>query len=277
MTEGGGGQRNSPFSEDNAVKQYYFLAAAVLFLAAARSVPAQIVYTDINPDTTVSATVDQIWKSYFLDMDNDGSFEFEIEHFHPEPTYQAVEIHRNMDGVHQVIIDAAGHARVMNRGESIGAASGSWGLDGYGILNAPWYGGADKYFAIRFQIDGTWHYGWARVSIPSDATSVTVKDYAYEATPGAVIECGNTGTTGSDTPPLVREIHIEQTGKRILITHADGGECAASVYTLLGISVYRRMLQGSQTTLDLSSLPRGAYLLALERGGQLLRTQRILL
>lgn len=259
------------------MKQFSYLFAVILFLAAARSIPAQIVYTDINPDTTVSATVDQLWKSYFLDMNNDGSFEFEIEHFHPEPAYQAVEIHRNMDGVQQVIIDPAGHARVMNKGEQIGTDAGIWGLDGYGILNAPWYGGGDKYFAIRFQIDGAWRYGWARVSIPSDAASVTVKDYAYEATPDAAIECGNTGTTRSEAPPLAREIHIEQTGKRILIMHADGMSGAASVYTLLGINVYRRVLQGSQTILDLSSLPRGAYLLALERGGLLVHTQRILL
>ncbi len=237
---------------------------------------AQIVYTDIDPDSTLSATVDELWKSYFLDLDNDGTFEFEIEHFHPEPSYQAVEIHRNTVGTQQVIINSGGHSRVMTKGENIDAGAGTWGLDGYGILNAPWYGGEDKYFAIRFQINGAWHYGWARVSIPADAGSFTIKDYAYESTPGKAIECGDAGTTTVRTPPQASGISVQQSGSRILITSTRGATGSIFIHNILGMRVISGTLEGERTAVELSALPSGVYMLAVEGKGALLYVQKVL-
>lgn len=247
-----------------------------LFFLTSPFLCAQIVYTDIDPDSTVSATVDEMIQSYFLDLDNDGVFEFEIVHFHPEPSYQAVEIHRNMEGTQQVILTSGGHSRVMNKGEHIDGGAGSWGLDGYGILNAPWYGGTDKYFAIRFEKNGTWHYGWARVSIPADGASFTIKDYAYESTPGTAIICGNSGTSGLHDPPQADGISVQQNGTSLYITSTKAQRMTILLHDVLGHRVLSRSLDAGVTAIELSTLPGGLYLLAIEEQGKLLHTQKIL-
>lgn len=169
---------------------------------------AQIVYTDINPDKVISASASEQFKSYFLDLNNDGNYEFELQHFNPGPGNEEVEIKQNSTGVQQLLLETNGHSRVIKFADTIGPASTQWGLDANAILNSPWYGGGDKYFGIRFKINAQWHYGWARVSIPSDHLSFTIKDYAYNQIPDSYIRAGQTSITGlinykNDEPSLL--------------------------------------------------------------------------
>ena len=162
---------------------------------------AQIVYTDIDPDSIVGASVSQVILSYFIDLDNDANYEFELRHFNPGPGNEAVELHGETIGMNEVIVDAIGHAKVISEGDTIGPGSTIWGNDNFGILDVPWYGGGDKYFGFRFRISGSWHYAWARVNIPADRLYFTIKDFAYNNAIDELITAGM-GISGGNTEIL---------------------------------------------------------------------------
>lgn len=52
-----------------------------------------------------------------------------------------------------------------------------------------WGDNTDKYLGLRFIINEQIHYGWARLYVKS-ATEWIIKDYAYNATPNALILAG---------------------------------------------------------------------------------------
>jgi len=63
---------------------------------------------------------------------------------------------------------------------------GLWANGGKGVKN--------RYLGLRFEINGKFHYGWARfnVSFPNLTLSATLTGYAYETIPGKRIVAGKT-------------------------------------------------------------------------------------
>lgn len=52
--------------------------------------------------------------------------------------------------------------------------------------------GFPKFLGLRFDSAGTTYHGWARLSIPANGTSFTLKDYAYSSTPDEGLFAGET-------------------------------------------------------------------------------------
>ncbi len=244
------------------MKQFLFLLLSAAFSELAL---AQIVYTDVSPDSTVSATMEQLIKSYYIDLDNDGAYEMELRHFNPDPDNLAVELHRNPDSMvePQVLTGSSGHARSFGPGFVVNSAAVYWGQDQWGILDAPWYGGGDKFFGFRFKRRGEWHYGWARVAIPADGSSFTIKDYAYEEMANSAIATGG-GISGVE--PLYADrfsVRYNHSDGLIVLQHPDmnGGEIG--ILDILGRTVIRRPAAGDETRIDARGLARGTYIVVL--------------
>jgi hypothetical protein len=53
-------------------------------------------------------------------------------------------------------------------------------------VDGPWAGANNKFLGLRFDIGGSDHFGWARLSVGEDA-SATIHDWAYESVAGASI------------------------------------------------------------------------------------------
>jgi hypothetical protein len=57
-----------------------------------------------------------------------------------------------------------------------------------------WTNVTDRYLGLRFEIDGKTHYGWARLTVQSDANidflEATITGYAYETVPGRPMFAG---------------------------------------------------------------------------------------
>lgn len=179
-------------------------AAAAGTLAVAGAANAQIVYTDINPDTVIHDSL-----FYNLDMDNNGQPELRFETI----TYQLSSGSVQIAGLS--ILGNASNAVLgslysssypvpfsMNNGDSISNTSTPWqdqtmnngvqylgGVYGsYSIGN--WLGVNDKYLGVRFKIGANTHYGWVRLSVSAGADTITIKDYAYQTLPGVGITAG---------------------------------------------------------------------------------------
>jgi len=172
---------------DKALVAYVAVAGAALFTSSAQ---AKVVYTPANSQTSFG--------SIPIDVNNDGVVDFTISvqsgFFHSEWAF---------------VKPAAGNAvLVAAKG---GPAAGFFGLPvgpgekflsntfySYGLrmADAGMYGGSswfngnfananNRYIGLKFVINGTTHYGWARVNLSNylQGGSLQLTGYAYETTP----------------------------------------------------------------------------------------------
>ena len=191
------------------IKNYSKMAAVILSSSSVGN--AAIIYTDIVPDTTLSTD----GSVYNIDLNNDNIQDFSVS-LDIDSAYQSAGF-QNVSGNNYV--SSGGDVRVLSAGITISSSiysSSYWGSDlgtgaykdNLGFLginssstNGPWQGGqSNKFVGVRFDISGSTHFGWIRLSIPIGFGSVTVHDYAYESVAGVSIV---TGDTASTTPTII--------------------------------------------------------------------------
>lgn len=192
----------------------YGAAASILGIGADAS--GQIVYTDINPDAGGFEVL------YFLDFDNDGVPEYNIENSNYSFTYFGISFNVNVlygsqSSPYNAILGVShylgnsisggyiGYPFALNAGDVISAGNSSWidntynlftvnscnGVYSFGQNAQDWCGVTDKYLGFKFMIGANTHYGWARLDV-TNQSNWAIKDYAYNATPDAPIEAGQT-------------------------------------------------------------------------------------
>lgn len=157
---------------------------------------AQIIYTDVNPDSLVT-------NQYQLDLNNDGPPEFLIERVLDGGinVVQAsgISSHDSLAGFYGGFPEVAGYPFALSSDEEIGSNTnlvdeGILGGDHPLIMeDAEWPDDINRYLGLKFNISGQAHYGWAKIKISTDYVAFTVIEYAYNATPGASINSAATG------------------------------------------------------------------------------------
>lgn len=171
-------------------------------LAGSKEANSQILYTDISPDdvTTVGDT-------YLLDLDNDGTadFEFNLIIYTGNPG-NVIRVRGNGNNAvsHDPAIDpwlSYYYARALYSGDNIGASLtfksqvilGTHYSDGNDFGN--WVGKTDRYLGLKLAVNSNTYYGWARLSIDAECASLTVSDYAVDTLANQTIlagdKCGN--------------------------------------------------------------------------------------
>jgi|SRR5579859_4787084 len=105
---------------------------------------------------------------------------------------------------------------------------GPWVNGGAGVTN--------RYLGLKFQIDGKWHFGWARLTLVTtshDHFKATVTGYAYETVPNTRIRAGQTtGTAEIGT--------VNPSDLLIPSTAGDGPSLGSLAWGAPGLSVWRR-------------------------------------
>lgn len=205
---------------DSRLKKYTALAGGI---TAAVAGTGQIVYTDINPD---SVNVDNGDLTY-IDFDGDGSDDFTLIKIvqsqsgtfpygtgvvsYGVTTDAAVGVAGTGANSGWMASGTSSNAGLANvtAGAAIGGSGafntsqGTLGFLQYVTYGPPFsaynstyasggdfMGATDAYVGVKFDIGGAAHYGWVRVDLSADGTTLTVKDYAYEATAGTAINAG---------------------------------------------------------------------------------------
>ena len=184
------GQRRLAPDRHTIAKQSAAVLALGLGLAAVAPAEADIVYTNLGPAGQT------IFNGYleFLNYPGAGNM-FMVGHYgYTDPPYAA---HRSAIGYNfnnytnssiAVSYNNYNYASKLNRGAKISGALSWYGYgklaQSYTNINGTYkYGsflGQKGYVGLQFDPgDGT-HYGWAEISAPDDATSVTLYGYAYE-------------------------------------------------------------------------------------------------
>ncbi len=188
-----------------------FICTTMMFSVSAN---AQIVYTDIIPDTTVNTNNGV----YHLDLNNDGITDFNITYTTAatgHSTHINVFIRITPLGANKVGNDTT-YPSALSLNSLINSSSFIWLSNAnqiltekvwhiFGLTNPPtyfasysgnWNGASNKDIPLQLDVSSQKYYGWLRLNVASGAVSFTVKDYAYNTIPDQPILAGQTITTG---------------------------------------------------------------------------------
>jgi len=188
-----------------------YSAAAGAALAVAVPIQASIIHTNI-PDVLIPQGF-----QWGLDLNTSGSPEFMIQCLGTAGTtvpYDVCRFVSTNNGSGALIGSTGGFYRYvaqLNTGDPISGGqniqtsgagprlASNWNGVSYGL----WTGGVSEKFAgLRFNIVPSpaitnTHYGWVKLSVDFDLTSITVHSYAYESTPDTLIPAGAIPEAGS--------------------------------------------------------------------------------
>jgi hypothetical protein len=259
------------------LKSYSALAGSVL--AVGSTADAQVVYTDVNPDSVIAMNT-----FYELDLNNDGIKDFTLGQF--SGTTSGISFNVAYVGPMAALnaIDTAGGsglAAAVNSGfsvdstlnwvDSAGAASGYASLLALAVPILPAYnmgnflGQTGKFLPLRFDLEGAMYYGWVRLTVPSSATSITVIDYAYRNWPDAPSITGLTTDVGIAESALNGHVNVFAYNKDITVTLDKNitAEGTITVRNTLGQTIKSVAVTGSEMHIDMKDVKDGAYMVTI--------------
>ncbi len=246
---------------------YSLLAGMAVLLPTAKA-NAAIIHTDIADVTLTSG------QKYFVNFDGDGAGYEEIDiHMHTVGTEgSAWTMNTYSSGLlggantsswymyrYGIMAGAYGNddAIVLNNGDAISA--GKYFYYNVNLFDQSpagnegnWNNQTDKYLGVKFILNrsaapnATVHYGWVRMSTGSNYNSITIKDFAYENTPGQSILAGAlpasnnaptlTGLTASKTfTENTVNVTPQIIDNSVAFVDTDGGDLDTGVITITGI------------------------------------------
>lgn len=244
-----------------------YTAAAGAF-AAAGVADAQVVYTDVNPDTVINN-----FQTYLLDIDNNGQPEMNMEVIRYPGGDQMIRL-----GVQPVngILGSLYQANyplpfALDNGDSVSATTPGWqsgsingGVQYLAVLYGSqtfgnWTGVNDKYLGVRFRIGQNTHYGWARLSVAATGDTLTIKDYAYQAIPDLGITAGDM-VAGVPANSLRDSLHIFSSSNTVIIRNSSSNPAGTvRILNTLGQCVCQTPVSGANMRISLEDHPHGIY------------------
>jgi hypothetical protein len=207
--------------KDSKLGNYVALASAVI---ASNSLNSQVIYTDI-PDVTIDSTS----APFLIDFDNNAVPEITlaVQRVDGTNTYQGIPLTYEgalavgVLGSNVALAGAIGSGSgsssysfqisALNDGDPI-SANQAFGSSSYNVLAGdilvdagfagtfpyqfgPFLDATDKFLGASFLINGEVHYGWVRLSVAANASTITIKDYAYNDCSNGTINAGQTSIT----------------------------------------------------------------------------------
>jgi hypothetical protein len=170
--------------------KYGALTAAIVGVNDANG--QSIVYNDIADFTG------GIGDSYQIDLDNNGTDDFQIRHNGSSNLYiDPLTASNDVLGTGGATY---AYPFALSNGAAISNGAGSWfnnGFSGgfqslnYGSCSfGNWCSITDGYLGLRFNISGSTHYGWVRLDVDGSGSSWTIKDFAYVDTADMALNAG---------------------------------------------------------------------------------------
>ncbi len=208
-----------------------FIITAMMFSVSAN---AQIIYTDVIPDTTINTN----GGVYALDLNNDGTTDFNITYTTTSITQTCggilhtstnINIRITPLGANEVGNWSPTHPSALLLNSNIDSSSFTWLNNANQILTSIswqcgtfgggqffwgasytgyWNGAVDKYIPLRLHVSSQKYYGWVRLDVATGALSFTVKDYAYNSIPNQPILAGQTVATGINENSFASSINL---------------------------------------------------------------------
>lgn len=197
-------------TRDHNKRTSNWVAYAAAAGAAMSVVPAAeagtIFYVNPQPDFTASRS-----QTLHVDLNNDAVNDFLFQIYSTAPRTFGAEL--GGSNLNRVLKTGNFLVRKLASGNTIGAASGQGNLGLFLRFSSPGTSGSVGQFApsqtgfagVKLHLNDGDHFGWIRIHVGADTDGfpnlITVKDWAFDCTPGEAIKAGDgTSSSASCTP-----------------------------------------------------------------------------
>ncbi len=250
---------------------YGAMSAAIL---GAADVTGQIVYTDLDPDQSL-ATGD----AFPIDINDDGTDDFSIDIFDAAGgpgavVFPGINGSTNSNGF--VGFNSGNYnypsllqqdAVIDGTTPSFTSARGDLNFYGCAYTNSQWCDTVtDGFLGLVFQLAGNTHYGWVRMDVSADASSIVVKDYAFNSTPDEQILAGQTVILGVESQAFNGFTYFVD-NTNTLNLKANSAMESVAIHNILGQEVISQKLGSTNEIVNLSALKSGVYLATISIDG----------
>lgn len=273
--------------DESKLAQFTAVAGAVI---AGSNVNAQIVYQDINPDVVVNIAN----PNYALDFNNDaipdvgfgvaqisGSTSYSGFQFTYQGTYAGVSA--SGGGVQVTPTGSAtstmsSNIAPLNNGALVsGAAMFSSGgiLAGDITITIPllgqtypyqlgeWLGVTDKFLGVKFTAGVNTHFGWVRLDVSAGADAITIKDYAFNATPNGSINAGQ--MVGLDGLSMDEKVTVRSAFDEAMVNVTpDLIGSTIEMFSMTGQKVHSMPIEDVNTVIKFDGIETGIYTISVQ-------------
>jgi hypothetical protein len=267
------------------LKNYTLLAGSAV---AGITAEAQIQYTDLTPDVVLN-----LGNTYSLDLNNDMVNDFTLGVQAINTSSSNINVVGNAaglftEGANEVMAQqgttfAVPYITALNANDLISpagafmtATASSSGIPGLirfsgtvdlGFGPIPqnignFSNNNQRFIGFKFSIGTNTHYGWARISVPNNASTMTIYDYAYNTAPNQPINAG--ATAGIEDKQLSDVVALNFANNNINIqvlgiNNLHNGK--VTVLNLAGQEVLSAPLTNFNTSIPADNLSEGIYLI----------------
>lgn len=149
-----------------------------------------------------------------------------------------------------------------------------------GTSTGYWVGETNKYLALKLIVGTNTYYGWARFDVSTTSSSFTIKDYAYESTPNACIQAGQTilGITEKSNNETFSIFPNPFNSYTSIQTTYCLKNATVTIYNSFGhISKQVNNISGKIVSLSRDNLSSGVYLIKLTEENKKSSIERLIL
>lgn len=265
------------------------LLACLLILLLSVKVSAQLIYTDLNPDTILAATTSSPSAQFDLDLNNDGTVDFNIRHNNFGGWIEA-EFYTQMGQSGQIITNGTGAATALDINDNINSSQSYWVCTATSSSNSALFmnsngadfpGQGDKFVGLRIKVSNQWHYGWVSLSIPSDESQIIIKGYAYNQS-NTSIYAGQT-ITGINEPSgeaknIISVYPNPFNSSATIQFNSTINNAELNVYNLYGQKIKTmNCISGDQMKIERENLNSGIYLYELKQDSKNISTGKLII
>lgn len=272
--------KTNKHSIQNRLKSYSALAGTVA--AAISSANAQVIYTDITPDTLLNTG-----EIFNLDLNNDAVTDFQLT--------QQSGLYGGYISYDVVGVFALGAANAVDTSGGQGTATAfaagvqvdstlNWvdstaaaslnpptanalaaSVPAFAIYSGNFLGQNGKFLPLRFDFGGGRYYGWVRLNVAGDAKSFTVIDYAYTNYLNSYSITGQ--TVGISEAALNNKVNIFSYNKNITVQMdpsllIDG---TIMITDASGRKVSETDIKSQETNIAMEQVSTGIYLVTVKQ------------
>jgi hypothetical protein len=235
---------------------------------------AQIIYTDIT-DMVLTASPTP-GTDYDLDIDGNSVKDFKVNmRGDVANAGYGNFVNGSFSSMNGALEEAVwGDALYLITGDTIGSSSLTWTDFSSELPVTIFVGGAsygqewlvpvtDGYFGFKFEISGSLHYGWMLMDVDDATVEITIKEWAYNATPDEMIIAGQTTLPGAGIQENNENINLYFSNDQIIIKDVSMHYSDYSIFDLSGKSVQSGTLQNEVKSIDILNLTNGVYIISL--------------